>query len=33
VDKSYTKNKVKLNLRLNEQSISALQKSFYFDNQ
>jgi glycosyltransferase involved in cell wall biosynthesis len=33
VDNSYIKNKVKLNLRLNEQSISASQKSFYFDNQ
>ena len=33
VDNSYIKNKVKLNLRLNEQSISASSKSFYFDNQ
>ena len=33
VDNSYIKNKVKLKLRLNEQSISASQKSFYFDNQ
>jgi glycosyltransferase involved in cell wall biosynthesis len=33
VDNSYIKNKLKLKLRLNEQSISALQKSFYFDNQ
>ena len=33
VDNSYIKNKVKLNLRLNEQSISAARKSFYFDNQ
>ena len=33
VDNYYIKNKVKLNLRLNEQSISASSKSFYFDNQ
>ena len=33
VDISYMKNKVKLDLRLNEQSISASSKSFYFDNQ